>query len=213
MQNPIRVNPLKSDYTRVTNPIRWKNLRHTLMKEFEYLETLHHPHIIEFGVGHGEHAAILETCGYTVIKTDVELGHHYNLDAVFDIQQPINIGDNSFDAIVAHHVLEHCPLDKLGKILAEFHRILTPKGFLFIALPMRYYWFELMIRIPRLIRSPKVFRQLILRKHTPKEDGWHLWEIDKIHTPQFFKKTLEDNHFTVIDQSTEMDIFFISQPK
>ena len=104
MKNPARVNPLKSDYTRVTNSIRWKNLRHTLMKEFEYLETLSHPKIVEFGVGHGEHAAILETCGYTVLKTDVERGHHYNLDTVIDIQHPISLQDHSFDAMFIQEI-------------------------------------------------------------------------------------------------------------
>ena len=43
---------------------------------------------------------------------------------------PLPVGDNTFDCIMASHVLEHIDRDKFLPLIAEFHRILKPNGHL-----------------------------------------------------------------------------------
>lgn len=49
---------------------------------------------------------------------------------VTDIQHP----DNSFDAIICNHVLEHVPDD--GRALRELHRVLAPGGWAMLQVPL-----------------------------------------------------------------------------
>ncbi|MFQ5507937.1 MAG: methyltransferase domain-containing protein [Leptospirillia bacterium] len=45
-------------------------------------------------------------------------------------------GDNSFAVVYASHVLEHFDyVDEIGKVLAEWYRVLDPGGTLYVAVP------------------------------------------------------------------------------
>lgn len=203
------IDPIKSDFTRITNPLRWKNLRHTLLKELEYLNQKgRNLSIIELGNGKGEHSAILETYGYKVLKTDIDTTVSPLLDEIIDIRKPLYFNDNTFDFLIAHHVLEHCPWEEVPGILQEFSRILKPSGVLSLALPMRRYWLELIIHLPRFHfrRGWFPFRKSHGRR------GCHFWNVDRTVTPEVVEKRLTDNGFDVIEVSKEMDILFIAIP-
>jgi len=50
---------------------------------------------------------------------------------------------NLFDAVLAYAVLEHVPPKKVPRVLAELHRVLKPKGILYITrLPRVFSWTE-----------------------------------------------------------------------
>lgn len=60
----------------------------------------------------------------TVAKADV----YHNLNLL-----PYPFEDNTFDEIIAHHILEH--LDRPFQVMKELHRILKPNGILHIQVP------------------------------------------------------------------------------
>jgi SAM-dependent methyltransferase len=52
-----------------------------------------------------------------------------------DLTIPLPFRDGSFGSALAHHVLEHVPLEKERLILREVHRVLRPGGFVFVISP------------------------------------------------------------------------------
>jgi SAM-dependent methyltransferase len=52
-----------------------------------------------------------------------------------DSTLPLPFRDDSFGSAMAHHVLEHVPLEKERAILREVRRVLRPGGFLFAVSP------------------------------------------------------------------------------
>lgn len=59
----------------------------------------------------------------------------YPIDVVADIRKLDMYKDNSVDAIVAHHVLEHIRLDDLLATSREWNRVLKPNGKLYVFVP------------------------------------------------------------------------------
>jgi predicted SAM-dependent methyltransferase len=77
------------------------------------------------------------------------IGDHFNLhlldaderakpDTVADIQN-LPFEDESFDAVCAHHVLEHVTVEGIISSLKEAYRVLKPGGELFIGVPNLTY--------------------------------------------------------------------------
>ncbi len=56
-------------------------------------------------------------------------------DIVARLGQPLPIADNTYDTIIASHVLEHVYPDDLWATFREFHRVLKPGGFLVAITP------------------------------------------------------------------------------
>jgi SAM-dependent methyltransferase len=58
-------------------------------------------------------------------------------DVVVDIaQEPLPFADGSVAVVFCSHTLEHIPIDRLGFVLSEFHRVLTPEtGLLRVLVP------------------------------------------------------------------------------
>ncbi|HLB66857.1 MAG TPA: class I SAM-dependent methyltransferase [Thermoplasmata archaeon] len=52
-----------------------------------------------------------------------------------DLSHPLPFRDNVFGSALAHHVLEHVPLDLERAILREIRRVLRPGGFVFVVSP------------------------------------------------------------------------------
>ena len=52
-----------------------------------------------------------------------------------DCRKKLNFGDNTVDHILCSHFLEHVYLDEANTILADFFRVLKPKGTLHIIVP------------------------------------------------------------------------------
>lgn len=52
-----------------------------------------------------------------------------------DLCLPFPFRDGSFGSAFAHHVLEHVPVERERRILAEIRRVLRPGGFLFAVSP------------------------------------------------------------------------------
>jgi predicted SAM-dependent methyltransferase len=65
---------------------------------------------------------------------DIEPGPH--VDHVCSAADLSHFADNTFDVVYASHVLEHFDYkDELASVLAEWHRVLAPRGRLFISVP------------------------------------------------------------------------------
>src|SRR5689334_5403232 len=66
-------------------------------------------------------------------------------DIISDSERFDGVASETFDFVVANHVLEHVT-DPIGAV-AEWHRILKPEGLLLISLPDKRYTFD--FRRPR----------------------------------------------------------------
>jgi len=69
----------------------------------------------------GEGAAACAVRGLRVVRGDVTL--------------PLPFRDDTFGSALAHHVLEHLPVQGERRALREVHRVLRPGGFLFAVSP------------------------------------------------------------------------------
>lgn len=64
-----------------------------------------------------------------------DIAAHPGVDLVADIRHGLPLDDNSFDYIVAIHVLPELPYNELDSSLAELRRVLKPGGVLRLSLP------------------------------------------------------------------------------
>ncbi|HYS71418.1 MAG TPA: class I SAM-dependent methyltransferase [Thermoplasmata archaeon] len=56
-----------------------------------------------------------------------------------DLAVPFPFRDEAFGSALAHHVLEHVPLEVERSVLREIHRVLRPGGFLFAISPNTHH--------------------------------------------------------------------------
>jgi len=99
------------------------------------------PLVLDLGAGLG---LFLECCqqhevqaiGIELSREGVQAAAGRRLSIVRgDITQPLPFRDAAFGSALAHHVLEHVPLEKERLILKEVRRTLRPGGFLFAVSP------------------------------------------------------------------------------
>lgn len=99
------------------------------------------PPVLDVGAGLG---LFLECCRrHSVASVGIELSKEgiracaeRGLPVVrADLTLPLPFRDGSFGSAMAHHVLEHVPLDRERSILREVRRVLRPGGFLFVVSP------------------------------------------------------------------------------
>lgn len=70
---------------------------------------------------------------------DTESSQGWAIDKKRDFTKPMDdVADNSVDAIIAWHIIEHVGLHEKDAIITEWHRVLKPGGRLFIACPDIY---------------------------------------------------------------------------
>ncbi len=76
-------------------------------------------------------------CGTKILDgfLNIDIRPLPGVDIISTIDHLPMFEDNSIDLIYCCHVLEHIPRNELGKILAEWRRILKPNGVLRIAVP------------------------------------------------------------------------------
>ena len=100
--------------------------------------------VLDIGLGGGQISKWLVSKGKTVTATGIEL-NSYDVDidklreehGITVVDCPcasIPLPDDSFDAVVLSHVLEHCP--DVGRALREVHRVLSENGRLFVLVPV-----------------------------------------------------------------------------
>jgi predicted SAM-dependent methyltransferase len=65
----------------------------------------------------------------------VDIAAHEHVDHVAPVDQLDWLADESVSLIYASHVLEHFGRAEVGRVLAEWHRVLEPGGWLRIAVP------------------------------------------------------------------------------
>ncbi len=99
------------------------------------------PRVLDVGAGLG---LFLECCrhhgvasvGIEISKEGIRACAERNLPVVrADLTVTLPFRDGSFGSAMAHHVLEHVPLDLERSILREVRRVLRPGGFLFVVSP------------------------------------------------------------------------------
>lgn len=110
------------------------------------LNTKNHPKILDYGFGSGANMRMLLRRGHQIHGIEIadniidlnqqllsEEGLYAQLHKVTESVLPFEA--QSFDAIIAWHVLGYNSLQSLQSRINEFHRILRPKGILIGTLP------------------------------------------------------------------------------
>lgn len=103
------------------------------------------PPVLDVGSGLGfftecclRHGA--EVVGIEISKEGTTASASRRLPVVrADLAVPLPFRDDSFGSALAHHVLEHVPLNLERAILREVRRVLRPAGFLFVVSPNTFH--------------------------------------------------------------------------
>lgn len=90
----------------------------------------------------------------------------------FDLRFPLPLANSSVSGILCEHILEHFPLDDLGRMFADYSRILIPGGPIRIVSPDA-------ILVAMLIRNVEHDR---VRRQLEFDAGLHGWPVDNLVT-------------------------------
>jgi 2-polyprenyl-3-methyl-5-hydroxy-6-metoxy-1,4-benzoquinol methylase len=138
--------------------------------------------VLDFGCGSGYNSVLLANMGFWVKSVDVnnyteyrkneynklmaedqrrlwnELSKKSKRLSFSHYSNTLSFKRNTFDAVLAHAVLEHVPVNKVPTVLAEIHRVLKPKGVLYISrLPRSLSWSEHLARVMRIGCHEKLY--------------------------------------------------------
>jgi len=130
--------------------------------------------ILDMGAREGYGTKLFKKYGYEVVGTDIVAGYvkfaqKRGRNVIFDDITDSKFSSNTFDAIFARHSFHYCRSAKM--VLDTFRRILKPKGFICVIIP---------------IQSKKTF----LKAEHPGLVSMQYYESVNI-----FKNTLENNGF------------------
>ena len=131
------------------------------------------------------------------------------VDMILDLTDPLPFDDNSVDHIYLSHVLEH--IFTWPKTLKECHRILKPKGTIFIKVPygcskynpdglhVRYFWEGTLDAFfandsPGLDAHPFNNSFKVIEREVYKMLWFH-WHIEKYLRNSFFRKSMYQKWF------------------
>lgn len=129
--------------------------------------------LLDLGCGSGEIAEHLATCSRVTCSDRLDQRTH-GLDLPFlrggDL---LPFPDASFDAVVSNHVIEHTGDPALH--LQEIHRVLRPRGVVYLATPNRTWPWEFHARLPLLHYLPRrLFARLGMALGRLHEPVWLL---------------------------------------
>jgi ubiquinone/menaquinone biosynthesis C-methylase UbiE len=172
--------------------------------ELDLLDSLvnlgQHPRIIELGCGAAKLSrdllARFPACEVTGLEVD-ERQHAKNLlkpqQRLHFVQagaQAIPYGDAQFDLAMMLKSLHHVPLDLLGQALAEVHRVLRPRGLLYVSEPV----FEgALNEVMRVFHDEELVRAAALRAVTTAagSGAWEQVSETFFETPVFYRDFAE----------------------
>lgn len=120
--------------------------------------------VLDIGSGMGVAKQFLDTLGGSARWTAVEiqpqrvevcrkLGYADVLSDIDLEKQPLPLPSDSFDVVIASHVLEH--LTNAREALADWHRVLAPGGALLLGVPMHVTPIALLARLRYRLRGRK----------------------------------------------------------
>ncbi|MCC7300925.1 MAG: class I SAM-dependent methyltransferase, partial [Verrucomicrobia bacterium] len=96
-------------------------------------------HLLEIGCGRGTKLCMFKNLGWQVVGQEIDpeaaayVKNTYGFDILCGELLSFNLEENSYDAIVMSHVLEHVP--DVTTVLRESHRLLKPGGRLVLTTP------------------------------------------------------------------------------
>jgi ubiquinone/menaquinone biosynthesis C-methylase UbiE len=132
-----------SNYSRPIQSFVMRASHKLVEKAFSHQE--HFDRVIEIGAGTGAHLPFVRHGFNEYLLTDLDpkalevakrkLAGRYDVGVDFDIQSgnSLNYPDNTFDRLVATHILEHIYQPHLA--LREWYRVVKPNGTLSILIP------------------------------------------------------------------------------
>lgn len=168
---------------------QWMKLWHDLLpQKYQMVESFNHGYLaglpikdgcktLEIGAGLGEHAQWenLNSQEYVFLEyrkewCDIVSQKYPNHKVIFgDIQKQLTLENNSFDRIIAIHVLEHLP--DLPKALIEVKRLLKPNGYFDIVIPCEG---GIAYEYARKLSSERIFKKHFQMDYKPIIKAEHL---------------------------------------
>jgi SAM-dependent methyltransferase len=163
-------------------------VRYGMIERFNHVGAFRWPvpegcRTLEIGAGLGAHLEFedLKRQVYTVNELRAEWAETIRARfpgikvLVGDVQLGLDCPDNSFDRIIAVHVLEHLP--DLPKVLVELERILVPGGILQLVLPCEGGF---SYSVARRISAQRMFEKRFKMPYEPIMMNEHVSEADEI---------------------------------
>lgn len=138
---------------------------------------------LEIGAGLGAHLEFEDLGRQTYTVNELRAEWAETIRARFpgikvlvgDMQFGLDCPDNSFDRVIAVHVLEH--LHDLPKVLKEIERILVPGGVLQLVLPCEGGW---AYSLGRYVSAQRFFEKRFKMPYEPIMMNEHVSEADEI---------------------------------
>ena len=125
--------------------------------------------VLDMGARDGYGTKLFKKYGYDVIGTDIIAGYakfarERGRNVIFDDITDSKLSSNTFDAIFARHSFHYCKSAKM--VLDTFRRILKPKGFIWVVIPIQSKKTFLRAKCPGLIamqyyESADIFKDVI----------------------------------------------------
>lgn len=168
----------------------WDYWKDQIIKFSEHIKG---EHVLSLGCGTAYDAEFFERLGYSFTGIDItpemlEMAKLRRNSAKLSVMNMYELGfkPNSFDAVWSFDSSADIPKDKMPTLLSHIHRVLKPKGVMYIALATDGHF----------------------EKWDEEEGLISSWD------PDIFKQELVNNGFRIIDQITELDKItaFIASP-
>jgi len=105
-----------------------------------------------------------------VTTADLQPGFYKNIDTMVQHADAtsLQLQDNSFDIIIANHILEHIPED--AKAMAEFYRVLKPGGFAVLQVPFSN-------TLERTVEDPGINNPVLQEKRFGQHDHVRIYAL------------------------------------
>jgi len=175
----------------------WRDEQRNQMLYVPYVEN---GHLLDVGCGGGLAMTTMQEKGWKVTGTDfdaraIENARKKGLDVHLGDLKTINFADNSFDAILMSHVIEHIP--NPIETLKECRRILKPNGHLIAITPnansqghkrFKHHWRGLEVPRHLQIFTPNSLKNIALQAGFKKAEGrtclqgiYYIWDASAAH--------------------------------
>ena len=149
------------------------------------------PKVLDCGCGSGNYIALLEEHGVEAYGIDISEQAAKTSKQILGSATVLPVKNESLDAAISIHMIEHLPPKDVSKFLGEARRVLKHQGLLFLATPNTYSLMRIVLR----------------RKWYGHRDSTHI----NLFNPIKLRKEVEKNGFDKIRTTFKLPILLVEK--